>query len=68
MYNKTSVDILIADIYTDTYTKTEIDLTLSGCTNPIDLHTGFYSKANMSIISDTYCNVAEIQANYYEKR
>ena len=41
MYNKTSVDILIADIYNDTYTKTEIDLTLSGYTNSIDLHNDF---------------------------
>ena len=41
MYNKTYVDILIADIYNGTYTKTEIDLTLSGYTNSIDLHNGF---------------------------
>ena len=38
MYNKTSVDILIADIYIGTYTKTEIDSTLSAYTNSIDLH------------------------------
>ena len=38
MYNKTSVDILVADIYNDAYTKTEIDSTLSGYTNSIDLH------------------------------
>ena len=50
MYNKTFVDILIADIYNDTYTKTEIDSTLSAYTNSIDLHNGFYSKAKMSII------------------
>ena len=67
MYNKTSVDILIADIYNDTYTKTEIDSTLSAYTNSIDLHNGFYSKAKMSIILDTYYNIAEIQANYYDK-
>ena len=41
MYNKTAVDIVTANIYNDTYTKTEIDLTLSGYTNPIDLHSGF---------------------------
>ena len=41
MYNKTSVDILIANIYNDAYAKTEIDLTLSGYTNSIDLHTAF---------------------------
>ena len=67
MYNKTSVDILIADIYNDTYTKTEIDSTLSGYTNSIDLHNGFYSKAKMSITLDTYYNITEIQANYYDK-
>ena len=67
MYNKTSVDILIADIYNDTYTKTEIDSTLSGYTNSIDLHNDFYSKAKLSIILDTYCNITEIQANYYDK-
>ena len=54
MYNKTSVDILIADIYNDTYTKTEIDSTLSGYTNTVDLHNDLYSKAKMSIILDTY--------------
>ena len=37
MYNKTSVDTFIANIYNDTYTKTEIDSTLSGYTNPADL-------------------------------
>ena len=42
MYNKTFVDILIADIYNDTYAKTEIDSTLSGYTNSIDLHNDFY--------------------------
>ena len=67
MYNKTSVDILIADIYNDTYTKTEIDSTLSGYTNSIDLHNDFYSKAKMSIILDTYYNITGIQANYYDK-
>ena len=67
MYNKTYVDILIADIYNDTYTKTEIDLTLSGYTNSIGLHTGFYCKANMSIILDTFYDITEIQANYYDK-
>ena len=54
MYNKTFVDILIADIYNDTYTKTEIDSTLSGYTNTVDLHNDLYSKAKMSIILDTY--------------
>ena len=29
MYNKTCIDILIADIYNDTYTKTEIDTLMS---------------------------------------
>ena len=67
MYNKTSVDILIADIYNYTYTKTEIDLTLSGYTNPIDLHNGFYGKAKASITLDTYYNITEIQANCYDK-
>ena len=57
MYNKTPVDILIADIYNDTYTKTEIDSTLSGYTNSIGLHNGFYSKAKTSIILDTYYNI-----------
>ena len=38
MYHKTFVDILVADIYNDTYTKTEIGSTLSGYTNAIDLH------------------------------
>ena len=38
MYNKTYVDILVADIYNDTYTTTEIDSTRSGYTNSIDLH------------------------------
>ena len=41
MYNKASVDIFVADIYNDTYTKTEIDSTLSGYTNPIGLHNVF---------------------------
>ena len=67
MYNKTFVDILIADIYNDTYTKTEIDSTLSGYTNSIDLHNDFYSKAKLSIILDTCYNITEIQANYYDK-
>ena len=67
MCNKTSVDILIANIYNDTYTKTEIDLTLSAYINSIDLHNDFYSKAKMSIILDTYYNITEIQANYYDK-
>ena len=67
MYNKTSVDIFVADIYNDTYTKTEIDSTLSGSTNSIDLHNGFYSKAKMSIILDTCYNITEIPANYYDK-
>ena len=66
MYSKTFVGILIAGIYNDTYTTTEIDLTLSGYTNTIDLHNGFYSKAKMSIILDTYYNITEIQANYYD--
>ena len=67
MYDKTSVDILIADIYTDTYTKTEPDSTLSGYTNSIDLHNDFYSKAKMSIILHTYYNITEIQANQFDK-
>ena len=67
MYNKTSVYILIADMYNDTYTKTDIDSTLSGYTNSTDLHNGFYHKAKMSIISDTYYNITDIQANYYDK-
>ena len=41
MYDKTFVDILTADIYNDTCTKTETVLTLSGYTNSIDLHTDF---------------------------
>ena len=45
MYNKTSVDILIADIFNGTYTKADIDSTLSAYTNSIGLHNGFYSKA-----------------------
>ena len=67
MYNKTSVDILIADIYNDTYTKTEIDSTLSAYTNSTDLHNDFYTKAKMSIISNTYYNITETQASYYIK-
>ena len=67
MYNKTFVDILIAYIYNDAYTKTEIESTLSAYTNPIDLHNDVYSKTKMSIILDTYYNIAEIQANYYDK-
>ena len=67
MYNKTAVDILIAGIYNDTYTKTEIDSTLSANTNPSDLHNGFYSKGEMSIILDTYYNITEIQASHYDK-
>ena len=67
MYNKTSVNILVADIYNDTYTKTETDSTLSGYTNPIDLHNGFYSKARVSITLDTYYNITETQANHYDK-
>ena len=41
MYNKTSVDILTADMYNDTYTKTETDSTRSGDTSTIDLHNDF---------------------------
>ena len=67
MYNKTHVDILIADIYNDTCTKTEVDSTPSTYTNSIDSPNGFYSKAKMSIILDTYYNITEIQANYYDK-
>ena len=59
MYNKTFVNIRIADIYNDTYTKTETDLTLSAYTNPTDLHNGFYSKAKMSIILYTYSNITD---------
>ena len=67
MYNKTYVDILIAGIYNDTCTKTEIGLTLSGYTDSIGLHNDFYSKAKMSIILDTFYNITEIQAKYYDK-
>ena len=67
MCNKTFVYTLVADTYNDTYTKTEIDSTLSGYTNSIDLHNDFYSKAKMSIILDTYYNIAGIQANYNDK-
>ena len=67
MYITTSVDISVAGIYNDTYTKTETDSTLSVYTNPIDLHNGFYRKVEMSIILDTYYNITGIQANYYEK-
>ena len=67
MYNKTTVDILVADIYNDTCTKTEIDSTLSGHTNPIDLHNDFHSNAKMSILLDNYYNITDIQANYYDK-
>ena len=67
MYNITIVNILVADICNDTYTKTETDSTLSGYTNSIDLHDGFYSKAKMSIILGTYYNITEIQANYFDK-
>ena len=42
MYNKTYVDILIANIYNYIYTKTETDLTLSAYTNSIDLHKDFF--------------------------
>ena len=45
----------------------QIDSTLSAYTNPIGLHNVFYSKAKMSIILDTYYNIAETQANYYDK-
>ena len=67
MYDKTSVDILIANIQNDTQTKTEIDSTLSAYTNSIDLHNDFHSKAEMSIILGTYYNITEMQANYYDK-
>ena len=67
MYNKTAVDILTADSYNGTYTKTETDSTLSAYTNSTDLHNDFYSKAKMSIILDTYYNITEMQANYYIK-
>ena len=67
MYNKTYVDILIADIYNDTYTKPETDSSLSVYTNSIDLHNDLYSNAKMSITLDTYYNITEIQANYYDK-
>ena len=45
----------------------QIDSTLSVYTNPIDLHNGFYSKAKMNIIVDTYYNITENQAIYYDK-
>ena len=57
MYDKTYVGILSADIYNDTYTKTETDSTLSAYTNSTDLHNGFYSTAKMSVILDTYYNI-----------
>ena len=58
--------MLIAHIYSDAYTKTEIDSTLCAYTNSIDLH-NIFSKAKMSIILDTYYNITENQANYYDK-
>ena len=67
MSNKTTVDILIASLYGGTYTKTEIESTLSAYRNSIDSHNGFYSKGKMSIILDTYYNITEIQAKYYGK-
>ena len=45
MYNKTIVDTLVADIYNDTYTKTEIDSTRSGYTNSIGLHNDFSQQS-----------------------
>ena len=57
MYSKTYVDILIAYIYNDTYTTTEIDSSLSAYTTSVDLHNGFYNKAKMSITLDTYYNI-----------
>ena len=50
-----------------TYTTTETESTLSGYTNTTDLHNGFYSKAKMSFTLDTYYDITEIQANYYDK-
>ena len=68
MYIKTSVDILIANMHNDTYTKTEIDLTLSAYTNSIGLHNDcLYSKAKLNIKLDTEYIIKEIQANYYDK-
>ena len=45
----------------------QIDSTLSAYTNSLDSHNGFYSKAKMSIILETYYNKPEIQAKCYDK-
>ena len=57
MYNKTSVDILIADIYNDTYIKTEIDTLFSniGLSN-------YYIKAEIGTL---FSNIG--LSNYYTK-
>ena len=45
----------------------KIDSTLRAYTNSVDLHNEFYSKAKLSILLDTYYNITETQANYYDK-
>ena len=49
MYNKTFADILNADIYNDTYTKTEIDSTPSAYAHSIDLHNDFIAKLKLTL-------------------
>ena len=49
MYDKASVDILIADVYNDTYTKIEIDSTFSGYASSIDLHNVFIAKLKRTL-------------------
>ena len=49
MYNKTYVDILIVNIYNDTYAKTEVDSTLRTYTNSIDLHNVFIARLKWAL-------------------
>ena len=57
MYNKTYVDILTADIYNDTYIKTEIDTLISN----IDL-SNYYIKPDIGTLTS---NIG--LSNYYIK-
>ena len=59
MYNKTSVDLLVADIYNDTYLKTEIDTSLED----IDL-SNYYTTTE---IDSTYTTPTQLHTDFLQQ-
>ena len=59
MYNKTPVDLLVADIYNDTYLKTEIDTSLED----IDL-SNYYTTTE---IDSTYTTPTQLHIDFLQQ-